>query len=370
MSEASLLKSNRSTISLIDIRDQAVAIYQYQEPQAQQPTNLAVSFEPGFSLILSDQIICGQRALKQSRYNRSHAFNHYWYLLNHNALAPINPQVRHQADLVWHQLKQWQSDYQLEDIVIAYPSHYSTQQCQILGGICNALGLNVIALFNRALLAVSSQIMAHQSASSSEIWHLDIQWHQSVACQIHINTEQYFVNNKKLFPESGIGSLIERLFTAIRQHCIEQSRFDIEHDAHIEQQVFDQIPQLLNSAFEQVGSGSQTLIADPSSQFIDLQLSRETDTFSTKLPTSLLFKQVGLWSKPLLTAIETSTATWYRDDSTFLSTLILPQLTLLPTEPNWNRPKELLNWLTDDQKQAQWVTHWPVQASANHIADD
>ena len=355
--------------SLLDIRDQGIAVHQHSSSiqPAPRSTDQSSTDEAGFCLVLNNRVISGQRALKQSRYHRSHAFNQHWQLLNHNPIAPINPQVRHQADLVWHQLKQLQEEHQLQNIIIAYPSHYSTEQCQLLASVCQSLGLSLMALFNRSLLAVSginSVLISTPIETNQQFWHLDIQWHQSIACQIEVNNKHSYIHDQKQFPETGIGQLMERLFSAIRHYCIEQSRFDIEYDAHIEQQVFDQIPQLVSQSFKQL----EQVQADQSNQnteFIELLLQRESGTFTSKIPCHLIQQQIHLWVKPLQKAIEEQPANWYRDRSLFLDDMILPKLKLLPILPTTEQLNALTARFSKQPSQqnnfhTQWITHWPT----------
>lgn len=197
-------------------------------------------FSPGYVLLQRGQDpVVGEHALRQSRLLPAATANRFWRDLSLNPVGISHPQVRHQADLAWHQLKQINSEVPLDQALFLCPSHYGEQQLSLLSGILKAQGISSSALIKRALAAA----VLDEKATC----YLEFQLHQCLLTVIQQKGEERIAEETHALPGEGYIGAIDSMLKAIQQRFIKETRFDPLHHANTEQQLVDSLPDTLQS---------------------------------------------------------------------------------------------------------------------------
>lgn len=195
-------------------------------------------FSPGYVVLQKGQdLVIGESALRQSRLLPAVTANRFWRDLSLNPVGISHPQVRHQADLAWHQLKQINSEVTLDQALFLCPSHYGEKQLSLLSGILKAQEINPSALIKRALAAAVLDTEASL--------HLEFQLHQGLLTVIQQQGGETMVEETRVLPGEGYIGAIDSMLKTIQQRFIKETRFDPLHHANTEQQLVDALPDTL-----------------------------------------------------------------------------------------------------------------------------
>ncbi len=226
----------------------------------------------GFCQVTNDQLYFGQLAEKRCRANRHYVMSDYWQLMNHNAVVAINSSVKTQADLAFHQFIQWRQEYHLSECILVYPAHYSARQCSLIVTIAQQAGIKVRACVNIALcnfISFSSQY------DKQTVCNLDIQLHTAIVSYIQLTDDGWTVINPKMVKNWGAHSIQKRWLELLKNALLTSNRFDIGHDAMIEQQAFD--------LFKHCNLGNDSIEVELQSNNTQFRTSIETAPIKQKL---------------------------------------------------------------------------------------
>jgi len=190
-------------------------------------------------------------AVKRCRLAPQEINNRYWMQCDHSAISANAAGMRHSADLVWQHLSQLKQQHSLNEVVLVVPSHYRAENLQLLLGVAKACGLAVKGLLNKASLALSAS-----NVVDGDYTHMDVQLHQAVSSKISVRDGMVTLGDVDLIQDVGIHLMQEALLKGLQNNFIQNDRFDPLHDAHTEQQLFDQIPKIA----EQIASGGKANI--------------------------------------------------------------------------------------------------------------
>jgi len=218
-------------------------------------------FSPGYILLQKGQDpVIGAAALAQSRLSPAATASRYWRDLSLNPPGINHSQVRHQADLVWHQIKEINKEVVLDQSLILCPSHYGEEQLGLLSGILKALEITPSALIKRAMVAATLNTEAS--------CYLEFQLHQTLLTQIHRKDGEVIAEETRVLAGEGYQGAIDTMLKAIQKRFIKETRFDPLHHANTEQQLVDSLPETLHrllasdTAVVQVQTGNEEYRAE------------------------------------------------------------------------------------------------------------
>lgn len=193
---------------------------------------------PGYVLLQKGQEpVVGESALRQSRLSPAATASRFWRDLSLNPAGVSHPQVRHQADLVWHQIKQINTEVPLSQSLFLCPSHYGEEQLSLLSGILKAQQIAPSALVKRALAAAIANTQAE--------WHLEFQLHQTLLTAIKQKNGEVVAADTRALAGEGLSGAVDAMLKTIQKRFIKETRFDPLHHAGTEQQLVDSLPEAL-----------------------------------------------------------------------------------------------------------------------------
>ncbi len=189
-------------------------------------------------------------AIKNCRRSPQEINNRYWQQCEQSTISSNNAGMRHSADLVWRHLSELKKLYGLQQLVLVVPSHYQSNNLQLLLGIAKSCGLEVVGLVNKSVLALHDKL-----ADDGDYLHLDIQLHQTVSTVVTVKSGRAQLGSVEVIQNVGIYAMQDALLKSIQHSFIQNDRFDPLHYASTEQQLFDQLSDVA-SEIESVGKSN------------------------------------------------------------------------------------------------------------------
>jgi len=210
--------------------------------------------EPGFALLEDDGLTTGNSAFLYARVKPRRIHDHYWSDLRTDPLPDQRFQHLSAADLVSRQLEQIRDKVsgQGDRMVVAVPPYMNHENLGLFLGICNEVGLPVIALIDAAVAATRRQY------SNATPVHVDMSLHSAMLTRV-AQSGQAQVEKTAVVEASGLIAMYEAWMRIISDAFVQQSRFDPLHTAETEQMLLNHIPRWLNAA---AGGGTVELQLD------------------------------------------------------------------------------------------------------------
>ena len=171
--------------------------------------------------------------------------NRYWQQCDESSVTQNGAGMRHAADLIWRHLGELKQQHDIDSAVLVVPSHYRQTNLQLLLGVAKSSGIAVTGLVNKAVLALHDK-----SLESGSYTHLDVQLHQTVSSTLHLDSGVLKLGAVEIIQDVGIHAMHEALLKGLQKNFIQNDRFDPLHDAGTEQQLFDQLPELMQQINE------------------------------------------------------------------------------------------------------------------------
>lgn len=167
----------------------------------------------------------------------------YWQQCAQSAISENAAGMRHAADLIWKHLGAFKEKYSLSELALIVPANYRDSHLQLLLGVAKANDLAITSLISKpAWSARQSRINA------PTMTHIDVQMHQTVVSTITVSDSQVALDNVKVVADMSLVNVQEALLQSLQSCFIREDRFDPLHDAGTEQQLFDQLPVLVERA--------------------------------------------------------------------------------------------------------------------------
>lgn len=189
-----------------------------------------------YALLNKDTIELGAEAKSKAKLYPTESFNAYWENLS---TEPINHSYqRHYVDLAYAHLLHLSERLRLEvrsDLLVIVPCHYDRTQIALFLGIAKHTLFNVIGMIDAAVVAGMSA-----TPTSNFFVYLDIQSQQAVATHVDINTKLSRGMVSQI-PGVGIQNIFDKLANVITDAFISQCRFNPQHNAESEQQLYNKI---------------------------------------------------------------------------------------------------------------------------------
>lgn len=185
---------------------------------------------------ISDQgIVCGIDAWNKLWLEPQHCYTQYWQQFNQNSLSPAKPGIRHNADLVFHQLQQINAQYNTSlseqpligenQLLISPPSHFRQSELELLLAVGQSLQLPVCSFIDPAVMAVASSAI-NDSSSVNRVLYIDMQLHQSVITEV-LSLEGRWVKGSVIpLGDCGLLQLLNTSAHYLAELFIREHRFD------------------------------------------------------------------------------------------------------------------------------------------------
>ena len=169
----------------------------------------------------------------------------YWQQCAQTAIGENAAGMRHAADIIWKHLGEFKKLNSLENLALVVPANYRDAHLQLLLGVSKANDLDITSLISKPVWA-----SLNSGIKESQIVHLDVQLHQTVVSRIEKTSTEITLKGAEVNAELSLQSIQEALLQSLQASFIRDGRFDPLHDAHTEQQLFDQLPELVNQALK------------------------------------------------------------------------------------------------------------------------
>ncbi len=194
---------------------------------------------PGFALVDGDVVHVGETAEQQARLNPTQSYNKYWQELNLEPISHGN-NFRHYADIAYAHLLNLAESAGLDgEIVFAVPGNFNRQQLAILLGLCQQCPFEVVGVVDSALASVSLQASAQPTIVA------DIQLHQTVLTPVAVNGDSLEAGTAIQIPGVGSQNFMDLMMRMATDMFIQQCRFNPQHNAVSEQQLYNALPDWL-----------------------------------------------------------------------------------------------------------------------------
>jgi hypothetical protein len=220
---------------------------------------------PGFALAVGQQLELGDAAKQQTRIQPTNSYNKYWNELSLDPL-PHAGSIRHLADIAYAHLLHLAELGGIDgDVIFAVPGNFTRQQLAILLGLAKQSPFQAVGLVDSALAA------AIPSAGSGPLIYAEMQLHQVVLSKLIVRGNQLFRDAVIQVPGVGSQSFMDLMMHLATGLFIQQCRFNPQHDAESEQQLYNALPYWLH----QKSSDQNSLI---------LELQSNTTVHTAKMP--------------------------------------------------------------------------------------
>lgn len=228
--------------AVLEINDHAMSLY--------NSDGLLFS-SPGFVLANGKQLQFGQKAIEQSRIHPVNTNNEFWYRLGMAPLPRPLAHFRHYADVAHGHLLHLAEQSGFEgDVVIAVPASFNREQLAVLSGVVRHSPFNALAIMDAALVA------ANQLPENESLVYVDLQLHQLSFTRLASENGQVRRDAFAVVPGAGSIAISNTLVQVVNDAFIAQSRFNPQHSAQWEQQLYNELPLWL----QQFDEGRQEIL--------------------------------------------------------------------------------------------------------------
>jgi len=191
---------------------------------------------PGFALAVDKRLQMGDVAKQQARIHPTSSYNKYLHELS---LDPIShaPGIRHFADIAYAHLLYLAEEGGVDaDVIFAVPGNFTRQQLAILLGLAKQSPFQAVGMVDSALAA------AYGAAHTGSLIYAEMQLHQVVLTKIVAG--QTSLQRESVIQVPGVGSqnFMDLMMQLATDLFIEQCRFNPQHDAESEQQLYNALP--------------------------------------------------------------------------------------------------------------------------------
>ncbi|WP_205743126.1 hypothetical protein [Halioglobus maricola] len=219
-------------VALLDINDCNLRLW---HEEGTQPS-------PGYALLQGKDYRYGTGARAAARLEPRKVNTRYWWQLNTEPLQPPLGPARHTADLVHgHLLELHRQAGAPAEILLAAPATMGREQLSLLLGIVQQCPFEVVGLVNRSALLGSAYV------GDGPSYHLEIQLHQAVLCELNSGADDVTVARSQALPGCGLLQIQERIVEVLAAQFIRQTRFDPRRKAATEQTLYDCVPDVLRA---------------------------------------------------------------------------------------------------------------------------
>ena len=204
---------------------------------------------PGYALLDGRDYRFGRPARAEARLQPRKINTRFWWQLSTEPLQPALGPARHTADLVHAHLQALHREAgEPAELLVAASAGMQRDQLSLLLGIAQQCPFEIVGLVNR------STLLASQAGGSGRIFHLEVQLHQALLCELAVSGRDVSVQRSVPLPGCGLLQVQERMVVALSDNFVRQTRFDPRRKAGTEQALYDALP----GALAALGTGTET----------------------------------------------------------------------------------------------------------------
>ncbi|MEM8498807.1 MAG: hypothetical protein AAF542_12345 [Pseudomonadota bacterium] len=197
---------------------------------------------PAYALLENSGLLFGEQAKKRARLQPLQINNRFVQQLTMVETPELNPYARHHADLAYRFLQfAHQQTKGMERCVFIVPPNYDEQHMAVLLGVAKQCAFDAVGLLDQTVAVAS-----HAVHSLPGVF-CDLQLHQMVIGGFDIDGDHVQRTTTLSLDGFGLLDLHERWVRIIADAFIQQCRFDPLHDAAVEQQLWDLLPEKLHN---------------------------------------------------------------------------------------------------------------------------
>ncbi|HBN16024.1 MAG: hypothetical protein CMQ46_10215 [Gammaproteobacteria bacterium] len=234
--------------AILELNDQALNLYRDGQ---------LVASSPGYALVHGKVPVFGDEAAAKSRLHPVNSYNEFWHRLGMDPLPRQIANFRHHADMAYAHLMHLSelSAYQGE-LVIAVPGSFSREQLAVLSGIAQQSPFVPKAMVDTAIVAATAA-----PTDSEQLAFIDLQLHQATITVIRNNNGRLQREQVLRVQGGSWHGMANSLVQTVNDAFIEQCRFNPQHSAQWEQQLYNEVPDWLraiNSATPEISIEIET----------------------------------------------------------------------------------------------------------------
>ena len=254
------------SVKVIELNDSAVSV--------SDETGLLVQ-SPGFAVVGDRGLEVGRAAEQQARLRPTSSFNKFWHQLSLEPLGYSVGNIRHSADLAFAHLLNVAEEAELDsDVIFAVPGNFTSQQLAILLGLARQCPFSPVGVVDAALAG------ALKLVEKPNLVFADIQLHQALVTRFSITDGHLQRESVIQIPEAGLQSFSNLVMQLATGLFIQQCRFNPQHNAESEQQLYNAIPEWLG----QFGRNRSSLL---------MEIKTANAVHQAKIPWETLIQKFG-----------------------------------------------------------------------------
>ncbi len=187
---------------------------------------------PGFALLRGGELRLGAEAEARHRLFPTNSHDKFWHELNMEPL-PVRGRIRHHADLAYSHLLALANEAEIDgEVIFAVPGHFTQEQLGLLLGIAGQCPFQATGMIDSALAAAISAVPA------ADVVHVSLHLHQVLLTRILTRDGESIVDSVAQVPLAGRQQLLDALMRTANDAFIRQCRFNPQHEAASEQQLY------------------------------------------------------------------------------------------------------------------------------------
>ena len=222
-----------------------------------------IAASPGFALRKGREVILGAAAERQHRIYPTSSHDKFWHELNTEPLH-VRGRIRHHADLAYSQLLELAGEAAVADrVLFAVPGHYGNRQLGLLLGFASQCPFSVSGMVDSALAAAAD-------TSGEHIVHAGLHLHQVLLTSLIRKDGALAVDNVAPVPQLGRQQLLDVLLRTATGAFIRQCRFDPQHDAASEQELYSTLAAWVGGSSAEPGNIEMKLTAGATTHTAEL----------------------------------------------------------------------------------------------------
>ncbi len=247
---------------------------------------------PGFALLQGKEVLLGAQAEARHRLYPTSSYDKFWHELNMEPL-PVRSRIRHHADLAYSHLLAIAGEAEIDgEVIFAAPGHFSREQLGLLLGIAGQCPFQVAGMIDSALAA------AGDAETGDELVYIALHLHQILLTRLRRSGGELAVDKVVQAPQIGRQQLLDALLRIANDAFIRQCRFNPQHEAASEQQLYSLLADWLDSA-----GPEQERAREGARESLPMELDAGTMTHRAKLPQDQILSALGKLWRSLLASL-------------------------------------------------------------------
>jgi hypothetical protein len=200
-----------------------------------------INNSPGYAIETKNDFWIGNEARDRAYLYSNQCNNKFWYEIACADKKDLNQQninlaMRH-LEHAWGQV-----ETEVNTVVLIVPGTFTKTGLGLLLGICKELNIPVQAMVHQSVLC------PYQVDHKGETVHVDIQLHHTVITPLKKIEKEFIAADSKVLHGSGLIKLYEHIAEYLAQEFIKKTRLDPMHNAQLEQQLYDCLPDWLQQS--------------------------------------------------------------------------------------------------------------------------